>query len=328
MPHSLGFNAERAADFYKLRKKILDIHGAKAELWLDTLPVLLQQYQDKWQIRILEPVQGLSYNLVFHAQTIADAKPVILKVGLPHADLWNEITALEYFAGHGCVQLINSDHADGIMLIEQAVPGTMLSELSMHNRDETTVVVCAEIIKMLHLKPAVITPELRRLPKLSDRLAEYAEVRTAILADKTTYAAFDLDLLQQAEDMFGQLCQTTRETVVLHGDLHHYNILSATRAPWLAIDPKGVIGDPIFELAAFMCNPYPQVAKFANLKELLIRRIELFHALLGYDMRRTRDWAAVHAILAAGQNLTSHGEDWQEMLMLGKMLLELDLHGD
>ena len=31
---------------------------------------------------------------------------------------------------------------------------------------------------------------------------------------------------------------------MLHGDLHHDNVLTADREPWLAIDPHGVLGDP------------------------------------------------------------------------------------
>ncbi len=38
------------------------------------------------------------------------------------------------------------------------------------------------------------------------------------------------------------------------GDLHHENILAAERAPWLAIDPKGVIGEPAYEMGALLRN--------------------------------------------------------------------------
>ena len=112
--------------------------------------------------------------------------------------------------------------------------------------------------------------------------------------------------------------------MLLHGDLHHFNFLAAQRSPWLAIDPKGIIGDPIFEVAAFICNPYPVVIKLPNLKELLQRRIELFHELLGYNKQRIRDWSIAHSILAASQNLTSHGEG-NEFLHIGKILLTLDV---
>ena len=44
--------------------------------------------------------------------------------------------------------------------------------------------------------------------------------------------------------------------VVLHGDFHHYNVLSAQRANWLAIDPKGMLGDPGYEVGPFLCNPW------------------------------------------------------------------------
>ncbi|RJT15552.1 3'-kinase, partial [Mesorhizobium waimense] len=40
----------------------------------------------------------------------------------------------------------------------------------------------------------------------------------------------------------------------LHGDLHHENILHGPRG-WLAIDPKGVLGDPGFDAANMFYNP-------------------------------------------------------------------------
>ena len=52
---------------------------------------------------------------------------------------------------------------------------------------------------------------------------------------------------------------TSKETVVLHGDLHHWNILSSEREPYLIIDPKGYFGDPGYEVGAFLAN-YPDAS--------------------------------------------------------------------
>jgi streptomycin 6-kinase len=43
--------------------------------------------------------------------------------------------------------------------------------------------------------------------------------------------------------------------VVLHGDIHHDNILDFGARGWLAIDPKRVIGERGYDYANLLCNP-------------------------------------------------------------------------
>lgn len=304
------------------RKKLIDIHGQQAERWLSELPNLLERFQQTWNIRLIKQVPNLSYNLVYFAENLIDNSNVIFKAGIPNPDLDNEIRSLHYFAGNGCIELLQYDMKHGVMLLEQAIPGVMLDTLTMQGLDDQAVYICADIIDLLH-SPAIVTPDLRKLAKLSDRLNEYHEVRDIITANPDKYNTFDLDLFDHAENLFADLNVTTTETVVMHGDLHHYNILSARREPWLAIDPKGIIGDPAFELAAFMINPLPQIVATSNLPQLLARRIDLFHEILGYPRQRIRDWCIAHAFLVAGQNLTSHDSDWQESYKIGTILLDL-----
>ncbi len=43
---------------------------------------------------------------------------------------------------------------------------------------------------------------------------------------------------------------------LLHWDLHDENVLAADRAPWLAIDPKPLAGDPGFDLWPALANNF------------------------------------------------------------------------
>jgi streptomycin 6-kinase len=81
--------------------------------------------------------------------------------------------------------------------------------------------------------------------------------------------------------------------VVLHGDPHHFNVLSAVRANWLTIDPKGLLGDRALDVCQFLRNPV-EVSVDVNR-----RRLDIFCAELGLDPRRTRAWCFVHAVLNA-----------------------------
>jgi len=103
-------------------------------------------------------------------------------------------------------------------------------------------------------------------------------------------------LTARAESLFAELLASSGPPVVLHGDLHHGNILSATRAPWLAIDPKGVVGEAEYEAGALLANPSPEIAADPAVAS---RRIAQLGDLLGFDRQRIRDWAFAQAVLRA-----------------------------
>jgi streptomycin 6-kinase len=73
-----------------------------------------------------------------------------------------------------------------------------------------------------------------------------------------------------------ELNSTSESSVILHGDLHHANIIISAGRGWLAIDPKGVCGDPGYEVGPFMMNQIPAGASDTEVKEILKQRISIF----------------------------------------------------
>jgi streptomycin 6-kinase len=106
---------------------------------------------------------------------------------------------------------------------------------------------------------------------------------------------------------------------VLHGDLHHYNVLAARREPWLAIDPKGVVGEPAYDTAALLHNPV-EVLETPRPGKVLERRIDLLSQELGLDRERVRGWGLAQAVLAAYWGLEDSGQVWEEALVFAEML--------
>lgn len=96
--------------------------------------------------------------------------------------------------------------------------------------------------------------------------------------------------------------------VVLHGDLHQENILSATREPWLAIDPKGLVGEPAYETGSLLRNTREQILALPDPKPLFARRITLLAEELELDRERIRGWGEAQAVLSACWTLED-GED-------------------
>ena len=113
----------------------------------------------------------------------------------------------------------------------------------------------------------------------------------------TWQTSLPVDLFRRADRLRADLLASTTKPVVRHGDLHHFNILSATRAPWLAIDPKGLLGDRAFDVCQLLLNP------IAVPVEVNRRRLTILCAELELDATRVRAWCFVHAVLNALWNL-------------------------
>jgi streptomycin 6-kinase len=132
-----------------------------------------------------------------------------------------------------------------------------------------------------------------------------------------------IGLVDQAEALFAELIASMSEPVLLHGDLHHENILSANRQPWLAIDPKGLMGEPAYETGALLRNPMPRLLNMDRPGQVLARRIEQLSDHLELDRARIRGWALAQAVLAASWTLEDHGRDWEPWIVCAELLAAL-----
>jgi streptomycin 6-kinase len=120
---------------------------------------------------------------------------------------------------------------------------------------------------------------------------------------KDWLAVLDCDLkipaktLQKARELRDQLLKPAASDVLLHGDLHHDNILQNGN-DWVVIDPKGVIGEPAYEVAAFIRNPIPELLTHADAPNIIHNRIARFANLLELPSQRILDWCFVQAVLS------------------------------
>jgi streptomycin 6-kinase len=128
-------------------------------------------------------------------------------------------------------------------------------------------------------------------------------------------------LVERAEALFAELIPSQSELVVLHGDLHHFNVLAAQREPWLAVDPKGVVGEPAYDMGAFLHNP-TELLNTPHPGRVLERRIDLLAEELDLDRSRVRGWAISQAVLAAYWGWEDGGRVWEEALTFAELLSE------
>jgi streptomycin 6-kinase len=104
--------------------------------------------------------------------------------------------------------------------------------------------------------------------------------------------------VRTARQTYLDLCASQRHRRLLHGDLHHENILFDDHRGWLAIDPKGVIGELEFEIGTVLLNPIAHPALFAS-RTVVQRRVDIFQRVLQLDNERILRWAFARAVLSA-----------------------------
>jgi streptomycin 6-kinase len=130
-------------------------------------------------------------------------------------------------------------------------------------------------------------------------------------------------MVERAEALFAELLASSGAPMLLHGDLHHENILAAERAPWLAIDPKGLIGEAEYEVGALMRNPLPRLLALPDVTATLARRFDILAETLNFDRQRMIAWSWAQAILSAWWHIEDHGHGWEPTIALAERLTPL-----
>ncbi len=279
----------------ELARNVVGVWGDAGARWLAGLPSILAGLACDWDLTIGSPYE-LSYHYVT-AVTRADGTPAVLKLGVPTGtSLAEEAPALAAFAGRGAVRLLRADLARGALLLEQVEPGWRARDL-VPGRDAEATSAAIGVMRRLHVPPP---PGCRMPDALAQARAfdDYATVHGSA-------GPLPLDLVGRAGGLMRELSASATGRVVLHGDLHHDNILRATREPWLAIDPHGIVGDPGYEVGALLYNPDPDNRDEA-LTALVPARVEQLADELAMPVDRVVAWGFVKAVLSDVWS----AEDW------------------
>ena len=291
-----------------VRTNAQQVWGAAGQRWLEALPTTLEDVLEQWGLSPAAPMPMSLHYVV--AVTATDGTPAVLKLGPTQAGhLAHEAEALRAFDGDGAVRLLAYDEHLGAMLLERALPGTMARDLVPDDDEQATAAAVRVLTRLRRPAPSGCT--LPRLEEEADSFAAHLQTH----GDDPV----PLDLVRRAGELFDELCATATERVVLHGDLHHDNVLSAMRQPWLAIDPHGVVGDPGYEVGSWMYNPDPD-RHDGRLQALVPRRIDQLADGLGMDPERIAAWSLVKAVLSCVWNAQDGGRPFRRALDVARLL--------
>lgn len=288
----------------------LDLFGEEGRGWLERFPEMIAGLERDWSIRVFEPF-SLSYNFVA-AAVQADGGEAVFKVWVVHPELLSEIEALRLWNGRGIVRLLKSDPVRGAMLLERLRPGKELADL---DDDAQATRIAAEVMGKLWIP----TP-----PNPNGRLCTTAGWAGALAKLRQEFdggtGPFSSRLVEAAERLFTELLDSSGPPMLLHGDLHHWNILTAEREPWLALDPKGLIGEAEYEVGALLRNQFPHQSQ-AETARFTARRLDILQEMLGFERQRMLGWSAAQAVLAAWWTYEGHRHVEEEILFLAEVLL-------
>ena len=296
--------------------RIASTFGPGGARWLEHLPGILRRCSEMWSLTIGAPFR-LSYNYVARA-TRADGSPAVLKVCAPNPEVITEIAALQLLDGDGACRLLEHSIDLHAMLLERVEPGESLARLALED-DERATDIAIDLFPRIWKTP----PQDHSFPTVATWAQGIDRHRSRFGGGSGPLPA---ELFEEGAACFEWLLATASEDRLLHGDLHHDNILSATRERWLVIDPKGVVGDPGYELGAFLYNPIPGLLQMDDPGQVLARRIDQLSDGLGMERARIRAWGLAQAVLSACWSVDDD-QDWRHAMAVSEILGELDVQG-
>lgn len=291
----------------ELRENIRIVHGERGLEWLSQLPVLLENVCQKRELKFISPLPGLSYNFVAEVRDSLN-RSLILKIGPQTVNLKAEAAWLKSFP-ETCPQVSEFDQADNFILMEKVAPGTTLKYLVDQGKDDEATRIVAGCIRSLQSRK-MLSHEYK---SLEDLISDY----------KTLEGVADSFLLEKARTLHRELCQNA-EPQLLHGDLHHDNIL-ADHKGWKVIDPHGYVGDPISEMGVLMYNPVDRISGMTPLKKLLERRFSILQEELGFDPQRMKAWAFCKTMISAAWFQEDSSEEARFQLGLAQLIDEIKI---
>ena len=278
--------------------------GAKGAEWLAELPVIIEEIEEKWSLKTGKPFQNLSYHYVAPC-ICAGGGEAVLKIGFPEKEspIINEARMLKLYDGNGAVRFLRLDKKRYALLLERLKPGETL-KTACRKDDARAVEIYIEALRKIIRKP----PGNHNFVLLDDWFKGF---------EKAKNTNFPAEAVKKARNFYDEL---KREQVfLLHGDFHHENILSATREPFLAIDPKGIIGEIGYEISVFLNNHVWWLASAPNTREKLnyaVRKIAEAFEIESQDLKK---WAFAQAVLSAWWTFEENGESWENELAFAEI---------
>lgn len=286
--------------------------SAEGLAWLDRLPSLIEGACRDWGVEITgEPYGGGVCGWV--APVRGTGGDAVLKVTWPHPEAATEASALRWWDGAGTVRLLAEDRHTWTMLLERCEPGTPLRDAGLPN--ERGLAIGADLLNALWSKgaPRRDGPPFDAMAQVCDEWAHEAEKRRERHGGALRALGTDPGIVALGIELLHLLPRSADRQVVVHGDFNPGNVLAARRAPFLAIDPKPMVGDPAYDpwsLVAQLDWPF----RLPDAPSVVPARIRRLAERLDLPAERIAAWGVARdvqgALWAASEGNAALGAKW------------------
>lgn len=195
-----------------------------------------------------------------------------------------------WWGGDGAARVLA--HDGDALLLDRAMGDRSLAAFAQGGRDDEASHILVAAAARLHA-PRTASPPSTLVP-----LARW-------FAALEPAAEREGGIFRASASMARSLLAAPRDIVALHGDIHHRNVLDFGPRSWLAIDPKGLIGERGYDFANIFCNPDLEIAAAPG---RLARQATRIAAAAGLERRRLVQWVLAYAGLSAAWSLED-GDD-------------------
>jgi streptomycin 6-kinase len=236
----------------------------------------------EWNVTLEETRETATSVLGFG---ISDGRRVVLKLTKNADDELHSGVVLHAFGSDGAVRVYESE--TGAVLLERLEPGEELVNLVRRGADNEATTILAQVIaKLANHTPPTVCPTIADWGRGFERYLQSSDQQISH------------ELVREAQLLYHDLAASQRTTMLLHGDLQHYNVLFDRERGWTAIDPKGVVGELEYEVGALLRNPFELPELFAN-RATVERRLKILTTILPLDHARALKWSFAQAVLSA-----------------------------
>ena len=259
------------------------------EGYLPRLEKIASEVAAEWGLELGPRIAAGRYSYV------APAGPdAILKVvPAEDTDADHIADALRFWSGDGAVRLLRHDATRRALLLERLRPGT--ESASVAEDDATAIAI--DVGRKIWRAPKPGHP-FRPIQRWVERWLPRDDAHPLAPTARRTYESM-----------------APRTDRVVHSDFHHHNLLRRGD-DWVVIDPKPHVGEPEFDIPAFLWNPLGTVPT----RERTERRIRAF-ADAGLDGDRIRRWAIVRGICDGLPIRPGRTEADRKQLQVARLLL-------
>ncbi len=262
----------------------------------------MKRAKEQW--RLSDAADSFTTEVGLLQPVLFEGMPAMLKVPFKPQEK-RGFFLLECWGGMGAVKVF-AFNADALLMERATGSGSLKQMVYSGQEDQANGIIC-QVVKLLHANPCGGNSKLVPLVDWFQALKKGAKQYGGIFS-----------VSQKVAD---ELLANPLDRVALHGDIHYDNIVDTGSRGWVAIDPKGLVGEKGFDYANIFCNPDFAIAGSA---ERLARQVRLVADASGQDIHRLLCWIIAWAGLCAIWTLED-GKDPKLPMRVGELaVLELE----